>query len=76
MVVLSEVQDLVNQYKTLDSLLIGAALTGLFLWWRSARDKSSRIVVPTPLSKPVSIPIPLKGFSHQIMVILTSHFIL
>jgi len=65
---LPEVQDLVTQYRNLDTLLVGAALTGLFLWWRSRSDKRTRIVVPTPLSQPV-----LKEETHRCSIFGKGH---
>ncbi|KAL5250239.1 hypothetical protein ACHWQZ_G016089 [Mnemiopsis leidyi] len=53
---ISEVQDVLSQYGRLDSLLIGAAITGLFIWWKNRADRINRyrIAVPPLLSKPVS----------------------
>ena len=36
----------------LDAILVGAAVTGLYLWWRAC-DSKHRTIVPSPCSLPV-----------------------
>ena len=36
----------------LDAILVGAAVTGLYLWWRAC-DSKHRTAIPSPCSLPV-----------------------
>lgn len=53
---LSELQQFAVQhdYWNTRTLLVGAAIAGLFLLWRSKSDSKLKITVPNPLSKQVS----------------------